>query len=80
MLKTGIYLLTSSSIGVLYRNGDYVYSMHPYIKYACFMGLIFAFACFVVTYLQYEVPHLRKLFTRRIEMLKSPAWKLSSMA
>src|SRR5690242_17814581 len=80
MLRTGIYLFCASSAGVAYRCGEYLYSMHPLVKYASLLGLLAAFTCFAVTYLHYELPRLRKLFTRRLDMIKSPAWKLSSMA
>ncbi len=77
MLKTGIYLLLTSSTGVYYRNAEYAFALTPGFKWLCLAGLGCAFLCFTVTYLRFEAPELLKSFTLR-HMIKSPAWKTSS--
>jgi hypothetical protein len=79
-LRIGIYLLSTSSLGVLYRNADMTYSMHPALKWFCLGGLTISLICFVITYLRVQNPSLLKSFTQRVHMIKSPSWKLSSMA
>jgi hypothetical protein len=79
MLKIGLLLLSSSSLGVLYRNTDYVYSMHPFLKWFCFFGLVSSLICFISVYVQAEWPSIRKNLSRP-DMIKSPAWKLSSLS
>ncbi len=78
MLKTGLYFLFASSLGVLYRNPDYAFGMNPALKWACFAGLTCALICFIGTYLRTQAPELLKVFTHR-HMIKSPAWKASSI-
>ena len=80
MLRTGIYLLSSSSMGVLYRNADMAYSMHPALKWTCLAGLTISFLCFVITYLKNQYPGFLKTLTRYPHMIKSSAWKVSSPA
>jgi hypothetical protein len=65
LLRTGIYLLTSSSIGVFYHQGHMEGSIHPALHWACMIGLAISLVCFIATYLKVMRPH----------MLKSEAWK-----
>src|SRR5690349_11276433 len=74
MLRTGICLLSSSTLGVLYRQGEFTYSMCPSLKWYCLSALLISFFCFIATYLRAEKPSFRKIFSRH--MIKSPAWKL----
>ena len=80
MIKTGITLLSTSSLGVLYRTADLAYSMNLALKWFCLIGLSLALACFAAVYLQAEIPKLRKRTRRSPDMIKSPEWKYSSMA
>jgi hypothetical protein len=79
MLKTGISLLSASTIGVGYRIADLAYSMNPLLKWFCLFGLTIALSCFVATYISAEAPRLRKYLLRQPHMIKSSAWKLSSL-
>ena len=67
MLKTGIYLFSSASLGVLYRCADMPYAMLPLLKWFCFLGLSLSLFCFILTYV-------------RFTMIKSTEWKASSHA
>jgi hypothetical protein len=78
MIKTGILLLISSSLGVLYRQADLAYSALPSLRWFCFSGLLIAFTCFVATYVKYALPRRAKPIEPGPDMIKSPAWKLSS--
>lgn len=80
ILKTGIYLLVTSSIGVCYRNADFAYSQIPCLKWACAAGLCLSLACFAVLYLRSDAPNLCKAVSRLPHMIKSPAWKYPSIA
>src|SRR4051812_30832927 len=46
MLKLGLYLLSTSTVGVLYRVGDFAYSMNPFLKMYCEFGLSVSLLCF----------------------------------
>ena len=80
MLRTGLWLLSSSSLGVLYRHVDLAYSTHSALKWVCLTGLATSLACFVLTYLRFQHPMRLNAFPRRPDMIKSPAWKPSSIA
>ena len=78
ILKTGIYLLVTSSIRVCYRNADFAYSAIPGFKWTCAAGLCLSLGCFVLLYLRSDAPLLYKAFSRLPHMIKSPTWKFSS--
>ena len=67
MLKTGIYLLSSSSLGVLYRTSDFAYSMSPAIKWLSLAGLTISLVCFVLTYIGFQSPDTLKVFGEILE-------------
>ncbi len=69
MLKTGIYLLSSSSLGVLYRSYDFTYSTNPAIKWLSLAGLIISFVCFVLTYIRAQSPGTLKALVRRSSLI-----------
>ena len=74
MLRTGIFLLSSSSLGVLYRHAELAYSMLPLVKWLSLMGLMASLICFITIYLRAEMPNFRRTFVRRSDMIKSPVW------
>lgn len=80
MLKTGIALLTVSSLGVLSRSADLAFSAGPYIKFLCLSGLSISFVCFIATYCKVEHPRFCKRVARPAQMIKSSAWKHASAA
>jgi hypothetical protein len=67
LLRTGIYLLTSSSVGVFYHQSNMEGSTHLVLHWACMIGLTISLTCFVVAYFKVMRPH----------MIKSEAWKPS---
>lgn len=77
MLRIGLYLLSTSSFGVLYRAADLTYSTNTGLDWSCLAGLILSIICFVGTYLRHEAPHRRNIFLRGSDMIKSSTWKLS---
>ena len=77
MLRTGIYLLSSSSMGVMYRCSDMPYAMMPELKWMCLAGLSVSLVCFVVTYMRIFHPVSAKDFHPGEHMIESPEWKTS---
>jgi hypothetical protein len=79
MLKIGLYLLSTCTVGSIYRTAHLEESLGLGLKWACLIGLCASLACFIGVYVRAEVPLRRKPF-HLPDMIKSSAWKLSSMA
>ncbi len=80
MLRTGIYLFSSSTLGFFYHCADLAYSMSPALRWFCLSGLFISLVCFVATYLGAYTPGALKAFARQPHMIKSTEWKTSPQA